>query len=166
MSVPKSVVKIKNGNVEYTSRVDFGCYTIVELTRAALRDVGRYVVRKVNSKAMRLHGMVSKKLRQSAGFKGINKRVRGTTSTFLYNVPWAKTGLPHLELGITDDSWYGVGQELGNSKMPKLGLLRNTTNDHIATIIEIESQYLSALEDEAKALSLISEEEYRGGADD
>ena len=166
MSVPKSVVKIKKGNVEYTSRVDFAAYTIVELSRAAMRDVGKYVTRKVNSKAMRLRGMVSKKNRPSAGFAGINNRVKGRTSTFLYDVPWAKSGLPHLELGITDEAWYGVDQELGKSGMPKLGLLRNTTYEQIAKIVEIESKYLSALEDEARALALIDEGEYKGGADD
>ncbi len=34
--------------------------------------------------------------------------------------------------------------------------------DNTAEIIKIESQYLSALEDEAEALSLISEEDYEG----
>lgn len=166
MSVPKSVVRFKRGGVEYISSVDRASYTILELTRAALRDAGKLIVRKANSKAMGLHGMVSKKTKPGSKFKGINKRVRGTTSTFLYDVPWVKTGLPHLEVGVVDDTWYGVGQELGTSKMPKLGLLRNAAHDNIAQIVEIESQYLSALEDEAKALRLISEEEYTGGGED
>ena len=166
MSVPKSVVRFRKGGVEYTSSVDRASYTIVELTRAALRDVGKFIVRKANSRAMRLRGMVSKKRRPSAKFKGINKRVRGKTSTFLYEVPWAKNGLPHLEVGVTDDAWYGVGQELGTSGMPKLGILTKSAHDNIAKIVEIESKYLSALEDEAKALRLISEEEYSGGGED
>ena len=45
-------------------------------------------------------------------------------------------------------------------------ILRNAAHDNIAQIIEIESKYLSALEDEARALSMISEEEYSGGGDD
>jgi hypothetical protein len=95
-----------------------------------------------------------------------SRRVRGRTSTFLYDVPWAKRGLPHLEVGVTHNTWYGVEQEMGSSRMPKHGILRNAAHDNVAKIVEIESKYLSALEDEAKALSLISEEEYRGGADD
>ena len=154
MSVPKSIIKIKNGNVEYTSNVDLACYTIVELTRAALRDVGKFIVRKANAGAMNLPGLKK------------SRRVRGRTSTFLYNVPWAKRGLPHLEVGVTHNTWYGVEQELGNSKMPKHGILRNAAHDNIAKIVEIESKYLSALEDEARALSLIDEGEYKGGADD
>ena len=154
MSVPKSIIKIKNGNVEYTSNVDFVCYTLVELTRAAMRDVGKFIARKANEGAMKLPGLKK------------SRRVRGRTSTFLYNVPWAKRGLPHLEVGVTHNTWYGVEQELGNSKMPKHGILRNAAHDNIAKIVEIESKYLSALEDEARALSLIDEGEYKGGADD
>lgn len=164
MSVPKSVVRFKKGGIEYTSRVDFACYTIVELSRAAMRDVGKFIVRKANATAIkRLRGMTSKK---GGKWKGIHKRVKGTTSTFLYNVPWVKTGLPHLEVGVTDDAWYGVGQELGNSGMPRLGILKKSAQQNIAKIVEIESKYLSAMEDEAKALSLIEEGEYSGGGDD
>lgn len=154
MSVPKSVVRFKKDGVIYTSNVDFASYTIVELTRAALRDVGKFIVRKANSAAMKLPGLKK------------SRRVRGRTSTFLYNVPWAKSGLPHLEVGVTHGTWYGEEQELGNSKMPKHGILRNSAHDNIAQIIEIESKYLSALEDEARALSLIDEGEYAGGGEE
>ena len=154
MSVPKSVVRFSKNGVTYTSSVDRASYTILELTRAALRDVGKYLARTANSKAMKLKGLKK------------SRRVRGRSSTFLYNVPWAKTGLPHLEVGVTHDTWYGVEQELGTSKQPKRQILRNSAHDNIAQIIEIESKYLSALEDEANALRLISEEEYKGGGED
>ena len=154
MSVPKSVVKFSKDGVTYTSSVDRASYTIIELTRAALRDVGKYLARTANSKAMKLKGLKK------------SRRVRGRTSTFLYNVPWAKTGLPHLEVGVTDDTWYGVEQELGTSNQPRRQILRNSAHDNIAQIIEIESKYLSALENEANALRLISEEEYKGGGED
>ena len=154
MSVPKSVVRFRKGGVEYTSSVDRVNYTLVELTRAALRDVGKYITRTANSEAMKLKGLKK------------SRRVRGRTSTFLYNVPWAKTGLPHLEVGVKHGTWYGEQQELGTSKQPKRGILRNSAQNNIAQIVEIEAQYLSAMEDEAKALRLISEEEYSGGGDD
>ena len=158
MSVPKSVVRFKTRQgkttIEYTSSVDRVSYTILELTRAALRDVGKYLARMANSAAMKLPGLKK------------SRRVRGRTSTFLYNVPWAKTGLPHLEVGVTHDTWYGVEQEMGSSKQPKRQILKKSAQDNIAQIVEIESKYLSALEDEAEALRLISEEEYSGGGDD
>ena len=154
MAVPKSVIRFRKHGIEYTSNVDRTAYTLVELVRAALRDSGKFIVRTANAEAMKLPGLKK------------SRRVRGRTSTFLYNVPWAKTGLPHLEVGVTHDTWYGVGQELGDSKQPKRQILRNSAQQNIAQIVEIESQYLSALEDEAKALRLISEEEYSGGGDD
>lgn len=154
MSVPKSVVKIDKNGVHYTSSVDRASYTILELTRAALRDVGKFLARTANSKAMKLKGLKK------------SRRVRGRTSTFLYNVPWAKSGLPHLEVGVKHGTWYGEQQELGTSKQPRRQILRNSAHDNIATIIQIESQYLSALEDEARALSLINEKEYSGGGED
>lgn len=154
MSVPKSVVRFSKDGVTYTSSVDRASYTILELTRAALRDVGKYVARTANSEGMKLKGLKK------------SRRVRGRTSTFRYVVPWAKEGLPHLEVGVTHDTWYGVEQELGTSNQPKRQILRNSVHDNIAQIIEIESKYLSALENEANALRLISEEEYKGGGDD
>ncbi len=154
MSVPKSVVRFRRSGIEYTSSVDRASYTILELTRAALRDVGKYLARTANSKAMKLPGLKK------------SRRVRGRTSTFLYNVPWAKTGLPHLEVGVTHETWYGVEQELGTSSQPKRQILKSSAQENIAKIVEIESQYLSAMEDEAEALRLISEEEYSGGGDD
>jgi HK97 gp10 family phage protein len=154
MSVPKSVVRFKKDGVEYTSSVDRASYTILELTRAALRDVGKYLARTANTEAMKLPGLKK------------SRRVRGRTSTFLYDVPWAKTGLPHLEVGVKHGTWYGEQQELGTSNQPKRQILRNAAHNNIAQIVEIESKYLSALEDEAKALRLISEKEYSGGGDE
>lgn len=154
MSVPKSVVRFRKNGVEYTSSVDKASYTIVELSRAAMRDVGKYIARKANESAMKLPGLKK------------SRRVRGKTSTFRYNVPWAKEGLPHLEVGVTHDTWYGVDQELGNSQQPKRRILRNAAHNNLAEIIRIASQYLSALEDEAKAMSLIDEGEYSGGGDE
>ena len=154
MAVPKSVVRFKKGGVEYISSVDKASYTIVELSRAAMRDVGKYLARTANSGAQKLKGLKK------------SRRVRGRSSTFLYNVPWVKSGLPHLEVGVTHGTWYGVDQEMGTSKQPRRQILRNSAHANIATIVQIESQYLSAMSDEAAALSLISEEEYSGGGED
>ena len=38
--------------------------------------------------------------------------------------------------------------------------LTDTVESNISTIVEIESKYLSGLEDEAKALSMINEKDY------
>ena len=152
MSVPKSVVKFKKGKIVYTSSVDRAQYTIRELTRAALRDVGKYVSRICNSAAMKLPGLKK------------SRRVRGRTSAFQY---WARSKSCDLQVGIKHGTWYGEQQELGTRNQPKRGILRASVYDNIPTIIEIESKYLSALESEAEALRLIeSEDDYQGGADE
>lgn len=153
MSIPPSITRYKKNGVEYVSSVDRCAYTIRELTRGALRDVGKFIVYAANESAQKLH----------ASLKNRNvKRVKGLKGSFQY---WARPKECDLQVGIKHGTWYGTDQELGSSKMKKHGILRNTVYSSIPQIIEIESKYLSALEDEAKALSLISEKEY-GGDDD
>lgn len=152
MSLPRSVVKFSKNGVTYTSSVDRAQYTIRELTRAALRDVGRFVSRTCNSAGMKLPGMKK------------SRRVRGKTSAFQY---WVRKKETDLQVGIKHNTWYGADQELGTKNQPKRGILRNSVHDNIAQIVEIESKYLSALESEAEALRLIeSEEDYQGGGED
>ena len=90
MSVPRSVVKFKKGTVEYTSSVDFAKYAIQELTRAALRDVGRFISRSSNSAAMQLHGLKK------------SRRVRGKTSAFQF---WVRKQETDLQVGIKHGTW-------------------------------------------------------------
>ena len=53
MSVPKSVTKFDKNGVKFVSNVDYCQYTIQELTRAALKDVGKFVCRKCNTNAFK-----------------------------------------------------------------------------------------------------------------
>lgn len=150
MSVPSSVTKITKDGVEFTSNVDRVNYTMKELCRAALRDVGKFVC---------------KRFRQSyyASFRRKSGRVGKYTQYF---VKHKVEDVPSLEVGLKKNGFYGGFQEIGSSKTQKLGLLTSAAEDNIAEIVKIESQYLSALENEAEALSLISEEDYEGGGED
>lgn len=137
MAMPKSVIRFKKGGVEYIDNCDRAQYTIEELTRAALRDVGKFVCRTFRRKYY-LHF----------------KRKKGQVGRFTQY--WVKTrGEIHLEVGLKPNAFYGGFQEFGSSKTSKLGLLEKSVTDNIDEIIKIESQYLSGLEDEAKALSMI-----------
>lgn len=151
MSVPRSVTRTTKDGIKIISSVDRCQYTIHELSRAALRDVGKFLVRRVNEKAQGLKGMKK------------NPRVRGRSSAFQY---WVRKQECDLQVGSKHGTWYGQEQELGSSKMKKRGFIRAATEENIAKIIEIESIYLSALEDEARALSLIDENEMEGGEDE
>ena len=154
MSAPKSVVKLSKNGVEYTSSVDKCQYYIFELSRRALMDVGRYVTRVFADSYYAVFKKHGGKARRS-----IRYRVFSSKNT-LY---------PRVEIGLknTQTGFYSMFQEFGSSKTKKYGLLTKSVEDNIAKIVEIESQYLSSLEDEAKALSLVeSENDYEGGGDD
>lgn len=146
MGVPRSVVKINRNGVQFTSNCDRVQYTIKELIRAALRDTGKFICYE------------TKKSIKSSGLKKITGRMLKSVQ---YWVRW-KQKIPNLQVGIKPIGWYLGYFETGTSEHKKHGFLQNATKRNIAKIIEIQSKYLSALEDEAIALSLISEEEYEG----
>ena len=150
MSVPPSVTKISKDGVEFVSSVDRCSYTMKELCRAALRDVGKFVC---------------KRFRQA--FYSHFKRRKGNIGR--YTQYWVKhkyEKYPNLQVGLKPNAFYGGFQELGSSKTEKLGLLSSAVQDNIAEIIQIESQYLSALENEARALSLIKNGDYEGNGEE
>lgn len=151
MSVPKSVTKVNKNGVTYTSNVDACQYYIHELSRAALRDVGKFV----RTKWKEVYYSVFTK-HSGDGGKATSYKVIASKSTIY----------PRVEVGLQSgkvDGFYAYFQEFGTSKQPRLGLLEGLVEDNVPTIVEIESKYLSALEDEAKALSLIDESEYSDG---
>lgn len=143
MSVPKSVVKIRGTNVTYTSSVDYVCYNIYELTRAAMRDVGKLLANATRAGLRKLPG--SKQDKEVKAFT-VGK------GTVTFQVPYDPNGLPHVEVGITPESWYTEEHELGSSKKPRFGVLKAAAQQNIAKIIEIESQYLSALNGDGSSL--------------
>lgn len=148
MPVPKSVVKINKNGIQYISYVDRANYTIRELTRAALRDVGKYIKRQYRYEYYKTFIK-----RSGNGPKGISyKVVKGGTEL--------EIGVKHSSPGNEVPGYYTFFQELGTKKMAGRHLLKETTNRNIGTIVEIEGKYLSAIEDEAKTLALINEEEY------
>lgn len=159
VGVPKSVIRFDKNGVKYISSVERCQYTIRELTRAALRDVGKFIIRECNKKALKLMGGGLAKTNRIIKHKGAGKN---KDLAFEY---WARKKECDLQVGIRHDTWYGVEQELGSSKMKKHGILRNTTYENVPEIIKIESQYLSALENEARALELIAEREYSSKTD-
>lgn len=146
MPVPKSVTKISKDGVTFISNVDRVQYTLTELTRAALRDTGKFVC---------------SKFRRS--YYSVFKRRKGRVGK--YAQYWVRKRENNLQVGVKPFAFYGLFQETGSSKTKKLGLLQKAVKENIPEIIKIQSKYLSGLENEAKALSMINESEYIGGAD-
>lgn len=148
MSAPKSVTKINKNGVTYISNVDAAQYYIHELNRAALRDVGKFVkrtFRELYYSTFQRHS--------GDGGKAVNYVVLSSKDT----------KYPRVEIGLKKgkvDGFYAFFQEFGTSTQQRHGLLTKSVEDNIPKIIEIESKYLSALNDEAEALALIDEGEY------
>lgn len=155
MPMPKSVVKIKKDGVEYTSSVDKAQYTIEELSRAALRDVAKFVRKQMINEMKKLPGLK----RSRRPYRAVSYWVRKRESDL-------QIGFGHSKKDYSGDTWYGIQQELGTEDQPKRAIMRTAVYKNIPKIIEIQSKYLSALEDEARALALIDEEETIGGGDD
>lgn len=141
MGVP-SVTRVKKDGVQFTSRVDRTKYLLSELTRAALRDVGKFVRRKQLDEVRKLRGM---------------KRGKRPLRAFQF---WVRKKSNDLIVGIKHKTWYGIEQELGSSNQPKLQIITRSVMEHTDDIRRIEGMYLSSIEDENKALGLISEDEY------
>ena len=146
MSAPKSVVKFDKDGITYTSNVDACEYYLYELSRAALRDVGKFV-----------------KVEWKKTFYGHFGRHTGKAGRAIsYKVISGKyTEFPRVQIGLKnkrETAFYSMFQEFGSSKTPRLGLLTDSVEGNIPTIIEIESKYLSGLNDEATALAMIDSE--------
>ena len=139
MPLPSAVKITKNG-VEFTSNVDRCKYLLVELQRAALRDVGKLVRRRSLDPVRKLRGL---------------KRGKRPPHAFQF---WVRKRETNLQVGIKHDTWYGVEQELGTSNQPKRSILRDSVYNNIDEIRRIEGTYLSTIEDENRALGLIDEE--------
>ena len=142
MPMPKSVTKIRKDGIEFISNVDRAQYTIQELSRAALRDVAKLTRKRMVQKLKKLPGMKR------------SKRIYNSTQY------WVRKRETDLQIGFKHDTWYGVHQELGDRNQPARHILRGTVMENIDEIRKIEGQYLSAIEDENKALALIDEKEY------
>lgn len=155
MPAPKSVIKMNKNGVQYISEVDKCQYYIHELTRAALRDVGRFIARTFRD-----------------SFYAHFKRHTGKAGRATKYKVWSSksTTAPRVQIGLKTgqvDGFYGYFQEFGSATHPRLGLLQKAAKENVDEIIKIERQYLSALNgSESSCNSKIDESEYEGDADE
>src|SRR5690625_4568461 len=142
MALPRSVTKITKDGVKIIDNVDRVNYTINELTRAALRDTAKFVRRKMNDEVRKRPGM------------------RRSRRPYRSNQYWVRRRETDLQIGFKHDTWYGVESELGTNNQPARNILRNSVYNNIDEIRRIQGQYLSAIEDENRAIGLIDEGEH------
>lgn len=150
MSAPKSVVKVKKDGVTYTSEVDKVEYYIYELTRAALRDTGKFIRKEFRTRFYDEFG----KHTGDAGKVTYGKVYSGKSTT-----------APRLEIGLPASSkkvkgFYAYFQELGSEKIERKQFLQKSVEDNVSKIREIQSQYLTGInKDESQVKALIDEKE-------
>ena len=136
MPTPKSVIKIDKGGVKYESFADQSEYYIYELTRAALRDVGKFVRRKFFDEYYKVF-----RKRTGKGGRAIKVKVWSGKSTTnpRVSVGW-KAG--------RSDGFYSWFQEIGTkgkSEVKRHGILQKVVKENIAEIQKIQAQYLSGI---------------------
>ena len=149
MGLPRSVTTVsRDGSVTFTSSVDRIQYTMNELMRSALRDTAKMLRKRMIIKLKKLPGMKR------------NRRIYRLTQT------WVRRKDADLQIGfgnskksLSGDTWYGIQQELGTSNQPKRSILRGTVYESISEIRKIHAQYISAINDEQRAISQIDESE-------
>lgn len=137
MPLPKSVKFSRNG-IEYLSNCDRIQYTLKELTRAALRDTGKYICRQTRRKIRRKTGRLAKNTQY-----------------------WVRSRSGDLQVGFKPGGFYGLYQEIGTAYQPKIGALSDSAQDNISEIQKIQHEYLSAVGTES-AEHMINEGEYSG----
>lgn len=147
MPMPKSVTRVRRNGVEFVSNVDRAKFTIQELCRAALKDVAKLIRRRMLDKARKMPGM---------------KRGKRIPNAFQY---WVRRKETDLIIGVKHNTWYAVEQELGTRNQPQRSIIRSTVLENIDEIRIIQGKYLSAIEDENKAIGLIDEDEEVGEDD-
>lgn len=184
MANPPSGLRITKNGFTYKSNIDRTKYTIKELSRAALRDVGRLIVRRARDRS---------RIRNHMSATVMKSRFHGKDGAFSW---WVRKQETDMQVGIKHDTWYGVLQELDDgvrapsqrttprkkrNRKPKVDpnapqkqkkkkkkrkqqplghqILITAVKESIDDIRRIEGRYLSAIEDENRALGLIKDEE-------
>ncbi|MGO4887069.1 HK97-gp10 family putative phage morphogenesis protein [Anaerobacillus sp. MEB173] len=137
MALPKSVTKVTKDGIKFVDNVDRTKFVLSELIRAALRDTAKLLRKRMIDKLKNLRGMRrSKRIYKSAQY-------------------WLRRREGDLVIGFKHGTWYGVDQELGTKGQPARNILRETVNENIDQIRLIQGKYLSAIEDENRAIGLI-----------
>lgn len=156
MAMPKTVTSVTRRNgVTFVSSVDRAQYTIKELTKAALRDVKKLILKKAKEMIPEKTGT----LKKATGGWVKNDRKTGEVSLYI----GVYTNKKANEKGLTPAYHAHLVQfgytHIGGKRVPPVKYLDQPVYDYINDIIRIEAQYLSAIEDEARAMGLIDESE-------
>ena len=154
MPAPKSVIKIKKGGVVYTSNVDRVMYTMDELERGALKDVAKFL-RAEMRKRLRSTGSVRTRRLSRSITSWVRKGNENFRTRLMIGTPSTAKAMSRGRGSV----FYASMLEFGTSLISARPFMRPAAYENVPKIIEIESKWLSGLEDEARALRMIDERE-------
>lgn len=165
MSVPKTVTKVRTIDgkpaVTFTSNVDRANYTIRELTKAALRDVGKYLVKAIAARAPKRTSNLSRSFASWNRTKDGQQVLQvGTYYSRNKAKDKGKGYAPYLHLVLHGHRATNGTTVAGND------FVMETVRDNIDTIREIEGKYLSAINDESEAVRIAEAAEKEGDTED
>lgn len=159
MPIPKSVTKIKTkqgkSEVIFTSAVDGANYTIEELTKAALRDTGKVIIRFVKDATPERTGLLKKSWEKWVKKSKANGEV--SLQLGVYTAAQARkkgqSYAHHAHLILLGHKTRNGGFVAGNN------FFYQVVADNINLIRETQGKYLSAIENEQEARSIVESEE-------
>lgn len=149
MPMPKSVTKVNKNGVKFISSVDRTKYTLAELERAALRDVGKLLRKAIKARVPVEEGVLKKNV-----------------GTWVKKFPSVRLQIGVYDKQRSDKKGYPYAYhahlvQFGarGGKMPATDYLRAPVLENINQIRVIQGQYLKAIENENKAKGLLDESE-------
>lgn len=155
MALP-SYVRITRNGVTYEDGADRASYCIEELTRAAMRDVGKLVIRRARERYYQLFNKITGNAKRAIQYWVPKRDAEGNAVRVAELYVGYKRGRVK--------GFYAAFQELGTSHQGAHKLLYNVVNDNLDEIRNIEAAYLSAINDNDDGESLIDEND-EGGED-
>lgn len=154
MSVPNSVMKMKKTKgsdgyeLTFVSSVDRVNYTLKELITRANKDVGRFLVAEIRNKVRGINPFLRKARRAPERYQ---YWVLPKENVLVVGVENTKKG--------ADTAWWADQAEVGSNGQPKRSIITETVRENVDKIREIQSQYLSAINNEEEAVKLAEENE-------
>jgi hypothetical protein len=139
--LPPRITRMSRNGVVFTSDVNRAQYTLQELTRAALRDIGQI-----------MNYTTHREVKKIAG--GSLRKTKRPRKAFQY---WIRKRETDLIVGIRHNTWYGVDQELGTKGQPKREILRKSLIANVNYMVQIQAKYLKHMENQSEAIRHINE---------
>lgn len=152
MALPRYTRITRNG-VEYIDGSDRAMYTIAELSRAAMRDVAKYVLKKARGNLYSVIRRMTGKAARAIQYWIPRRDDNGNEVTNAVLYLGYKKGIA---------GFYASYQEQGFRSIEARRILFEAVNSEIEEIRKIEAQYLSAINTDDGGESLIDESEDQG----